>query len=184
MEWWARSMLPYGVTRPQWVNHCHPPISTWPQSLQFMPDGRPSPYRHNDYARNRYSNSRWPELTPGHSQIISWCYKFHWAWVGALYIKNSAGKRINYLATGKIVFHFLPNRFFRFLTHCGLVTLSWPYDDIYLGQHLCKQWLVAWWQQATTWTNGDLTLVGSCCTHLRSISQEVLDELKWAQYTC
>ena len=20
MEWWARSMLPYGVTRPQWVN--------------------------------------------------------------------------------------------------------------------------------------------------------------------
>ena len=36
------------------------------------------------------------------------------------------------------------------LTHCGPVT---PYGDI--GQHWLRQWLVAWWHQAITWTNID-----------------------------
>ena len=38
------------------------------------------------------------------------------------------------------------------LTHCGLMT---PYGDRDLGQHWLRQWLVAWWHQAISWTNVD-----------------------------
>ena len=54
------------------------------------------------------------------------------------------------------------------LTHCGLVT---PYDDINLGQHWLRQWLVARRHQAITRTNVDLSLVRFCGIHLRAISQ-------------
>ena len=37
-----------------------------------------------------------------------------------------------------------------YITRCGLVKL---YDDIDLRQHWFRQWLVAWWHQAITWTN-------------------------------
>ena len=37
-----------------------------------------------------------------------------------------------------------------YITSCGLVKL---YDDIDLRQHWLRQWLVAWWHQAITWTN-------------------------------
>ena len=57
------------------------------------------------------------------------------------------------------------------LTHCGLVT---PYDDIKLGQHCFRLWLVAWWHQAITRHNVDLSSVEFCDTHLTPISQEVL----------
>ena len=40
------------------------------------------------------------------------------------------------------------------LTHWGLVT---PYGDRDLGQHWVRQWLVAWWHQAVTRTNVDLS---------------------------
>ena len=38
------------------------------------------------------------------------------------------------------------------LTHWPLVT---PYGDKDLGQLWLRQWLVAWWHQAITWTNVD-----------------------------
>ena len=41
------------------------------------------------------------------------------------------------------------------LTHCGLVTL---YGDIDLSQHWLRQWLVATWHQAITWSNVDFSL--------------------------
>ena len=56
------------------------------------------------------------------------------------------------------------------LTHCGLVT---PYGDINLGQHWLRQWLVAWWHQAITWTNIDLSSVRSSGIHLRANLEEI-----------
>ena len=57
------------------------------------------------------------------------------------------------------------------LTHWGLVT---PYGDSDLGQHWLRQWLVAWWHQAITWTNVDLSSEGFCGILLRTVSQELL----------
>ena len=51
--------------------------------------------------------------------------------------------------------------------HCGLVT-SYGYSD--RGQHLLRQWLVAWRHQAITWTNVDLSGNVFCSIHLRAIS--------------
>ena len=42
------------------------------------------------------------------------------------------------------------------LIHCGLVM---PYGDINLGRHWYRWWLVAWWHQAITWSNVDLSPV-------------------------
>ena len=41
-------------------------------------------------------------------------------------------------------------------THSGLVI---SYGIRVLSNHCFRQWLVAWWQQAITWNNGDLSLV-------------------------
>ena len=41
-------------------------------------------------------------------------------------------------------------------THCGLET---PHDGIDLGEHWLRLWLVAWWQQALTLTNDDLSSI-------------------------
>ena len=46
--------------------------------------------------------------------------------------------------------------------------------NIGLGQHWLRWWLVAWWHQAVTWTNVDLSSVEFWCTHLWPILQEVL----------
>ena len=51
-------------------------------------------------------------------------------------------------------------------THWGLVT---PYGNRDLGQHWPRQWLVAWWHQAITWTNVDLSSVEFCGIHLTTI---------------
>ena len=53
-----------------------------------------------------------------------------------------------------------------FLTHCGLVT---PYGTINVGQHWLSWWLIAWQHQAITWTNVDLSSVGSSGIHMRAI---------------
>ena len=57
------------------------------------------------------------------------------------------------------------------LTHCGLMSMM-PYGDIELGQHWLRQWLVAWWHQAITWTNVDLSSVRSSDNYLRANSQK------------
>ena len=44
---------------------------------------------------------------------------------------------------------------FVWLTHCSLVM---PYDDINLGQHWLRSWLVAWWHQAITLNQCWLTI--------------------------
>ena len=55
-------------------------------------------------------------------------------------------------------------------THWGLVT---PYGNTDLGQHWLRYWLVAWWQQAITWTNVDLSSIRSSVIHLRAILQKI-----------
>ena len=55
------------------------------------------------------------------------------------------------------------------ITHHGLVM---PYDDIYVGQHWLRKWLVAWWHQAITGTNVDLSQVRSSDINLGAISQK------------
>ena len=57
-----------------------------------------------------------------------------------------------------------------YLTHCGLVT---PYGDTDLGQLWLRYWLVAWWHQAITWTNVDLSSLGSSDFHLRATLPEI-----------
>ena len=42
-----------------------------------------------------------------------------------------------------------------------------------LGQHKLRSWLVAWWHQAITWTNVDLSSVRSSGIHLSAILQEI-----------
>ena len=56
------------------------------------------------------------------------------------------------------------------LTYCGLVM---PYGDTEPGQHWLRYWLVAWWHQAITCTNVELSSVKSCDNPLRAISQEI-----------
>ena len=53
------------------------------------------------------------------------------------------------------------------LAHSGLVM---PYSDINLGQHRLQKWLVAWWHQAITWTNVDLSSARFSDDHLRAVS--------------
>ena len=48
------------------------------------------------------------------------------------------------------------------------------YGDVDLGQLWLRQWLVAWWHQAITWTNVDLPSVMPCGIHLRAFSGENL----------
>ena len=49
-----------------------------------------------------------------------------------------------------------------------------PYGNRDLGQHWFRQWLVAWWHQAITWTNVDLASVRSIGIHLSTILWEIL----------
>ena len=51
--------------------------------------------------------------------------------------------------------------------------LLMPYGDIELSQHWLRYWLGAWWHQAITWTNVDLSSVRSNDIHLEEISQEI-----------
>ena len=53
------------------------------------------------------------------------------------------------------------------------ISIVTPYGDIDLGQHWLRQWIVAWRNQAITWTNADLSLVRSSDNHLRAILQEM-----------
>ena len=55
------------------------------------------------------------------------------------------------------------------LTHWDLVM---PYVTTELGQHWPRQWLVAWWYQAITWTNVDLTSIEFCGIHMTTLSQK------------
>ena len=48
-----------------------------------------------------------------------------------------------------------------------------PYGDRDLGQHWLRQWLVAWWHQAITWTNVDWSSAKSSDIHIRAISLEM-----------
>ena len=48
-------------------------------------------------------------------------------------------------------------------THCSLVE---PYGNKDMDQHWVNLWLVAWWLQAITWTNVDLSSVWSQGIHL------------------
>ena len=48
-----------------------------------------------------------------------------------------------------------------------------PYGVMEHGQHWFRQWLVAWWHQAITWTNVDWSSVRSGGIHQRAIFQEI-----------
>ena len=40
-----------------------------------------------------------------------------------------------------------------------------PHGDIKLCQHWLREWLVAWWHEAITWTNADISSVSSISNH-------------------
>ena len=48
-----------------------------------------------------------------------------------------------------------------------------PHGNIDLGQHRPRECFFAWWHQAITWTNVDLSSVRFSDNHLRAISQEI-----------
>ena len=51
------------------------------------------------------------------------------------------------------------------------VNLLWPSEVIWhLGQHRFRLWLVAWWHQAKTWTNADISSVRSLGMYFSVIS--------------
>ena len=66
--------------------------------------------------------------------------------------------------------HSLLTQISQKLTHSGL---AMPNEDIELCQHWLKEWLVAWWHQAITWTNVDLSSIRFSDSHLRAIEQEI-----------
>ena len=54
------------------------------------------------------------------------------------------------------------------------VNSQWPSDairDMHLSLHWLRKWLVAWRDQAITWTNINLSSVKSSCIHMRPIAQ-------------
>ena len=57
------------------------------------------------------------------------------------------------------------------LTHHGLVK---PHGNIDRGQHWLRQWLVAWWHQAITWTNVDLSSKLLWGTDLRTMPMNLI----------
>ena len=48
------------------------------------------------------------------------------------------------------------------------------YGDIDLGQHWFRKCFVAWWYQAITWTNVDLSSKVTCGINHRSISPKMI----------
>ena len=58
-----------------------------------------------------------------------------------------------------------------------LCTGCWKMIHIYLGQHWLRQWFIAWWHKAITWTNIDCSFVGFCGIYLRAISQQTRELL-------
>ena len=61
-----------------------------------------------------------------------------------------------------------------YLTHCGLVP---PYGNTELGQHWLGWCLFAWWPQAITQTNVDLTSKVFCGIHLAAILQVLINSM-------
>ena len=57
--------------------------------------------------------------------------------------------------------------------HSHYTNFRTPYGDRDLGQHCLRQWLVAWWHQAITWTNVDFLSLKSSDIHIRTILQEM-----------
>ena len=53
------------------------------------------------------------------------------------------------------------------------MTPTSPSCDMDLGQHWLRQWLVACWHQAITWTNVGSSSVRSSHIHLHAISQKI-----------
>ena len=83
--------------------------------------------------------------------------------------------------------HYLSQCWHRSMSPYGVTRPQWvnslwpsrviPYGDIDLGPHWLRQWLVAWWHRAITWTNVDLSSWMFCSIHLRANIQEVLMNL-------
>ena len=81
---------------------------------------------HAKYCRSRQIGTGWSLLIPACSRSSSWCEP------------ESAS-----------FFDHLKISVLRNLTCRGVLT---PYVDIHRGQHLSRQWLVAWRHQTITWT--------------------------------
>ena len=60
-------------------------------------------------------------------------------------------------------------------THCGPVT---PYVD----QHWLRYWLVAWWHQAITWTDVDLSSVGLWHSYWSYFTKNVQNIYPWYEF--
>ena len=91
------------------------------------------------------------------SQVLIWEWRCSW---------SSADRRCsNYIW---VINNFMA---YKGATYIGGFTV--PYGNIDLAQHWLKWWLVAWWLQAITRANVDLSSVRASDNYLRAISQEI-----------
>ena len=101
------------------------------------------------------------------AQVMTWCltapchYLNHCWIIISEVLSHSLEKNFTWNALDLYCWYQFEN--------CGLVM---PNGDIDLGQHWFRKWLVAWWHQAITWTNVDLSSSRSKDNHLMAISQD------------
>ena len=137
---WFRSVSPYDVTRPQWVNSLTPGrcgsnfgsvISehTVQIKLIFL--------RCFLWCWAQLNAARPPWWTL--MQAMAWCCQATRHYLTQCWISSMT----SYGVTRDIE-----------LTHWGPVM---PYGNRDLDQHWLRQWLVAWWHQTITWTSVDLS---------------------------
>ena len=160
MAWCCQATSHYFITRPQQVNT----LTHWGRMTHICiskltiigSDNGLSPGRcHTIIWTNAGILSIWP-LGTNFSEILIEIHTFSF-------------RKIHFKMSGKWQPFFLS---LNVLTHCGLVM---PYGDRDLGQHWLRWWLAAWWDQAITWTNVDLSTVRFSGIHVREIhvSQEI-----------
>ena len=123
---------------------------------------------------------KWLPFCSQHIQMhfVFW-FEFHWSLFPRVQLTMSQHWFRKWLGAEQAASHYLNQCLGSSLTHiCGTrgrwVNSSWPmkpYGVIELGQNRFKQWLVARWHQAITWTYVDLSPLRSRGIHLNTISQ-------------
>ena len=190
---WPRSILPYGVTRLQWVNSVVKSVTgTILYNMYhiaaifcgFMFSGQVTPYagllaNSEAFLIMVDSNELWNHRTWSTlDQVMACCLtapslylNYHWLIISlvATFTWRSSKDiiKISILEVIKLKIT-APSPWSQCVIHCGLVT---PYGNISLGHH--GQCHAASWHQAITWTSVDLSL-GFCAIHLKAIALEMI----------
>ena len=98
-------------------------------------------------------------------------------------VKMKSWKSINLTPSHADLFsrkaHRIHRFYFRNYAKNSIFNSLWPSDATWhhrsgsTSVHWLMQWLVAWWNQAFTWTSVNFSIVMFCDIHLRAISQRV-----------